>query len=84
MRPVAGMTMAFLHGTFFAAVFAIPSLNWNEHRIIQKKGLYPSLHRVGFPIWASLTYQSQILEWVETRVKAVGKTGDVLPQDREI
>ena len=31
------MTMVFLPGTFFAALFAIPSLKWDQPKVIQKK-----------------------------------------------
>ena len=37
MKTIAVMTMAFLPGTFFAAVFAIPSLRWDEPQVIQDK-----------------------------------------------
>jgi FtsH-binding integral membrane protein len=35
MKTVAVMTMAFLPATFFAALFAVPSLQWDQPTIIQ-------------------------------------------------
>jgi ABC-type uncharacterized transport system YnjBCD permease subunit len=38
MKTIAVMTMAFLPATFFAALFALPSLQWDDHtQIIQDK-----------------------------------------------
>ena len=37
MRIVAIMTMTFLPGTFFAALFAIPSLDWKDDPIVTSK-----------------------------------------------
>lgn len=34
MKVIALMTMAFLPATFFAAVFAIPSLDWDHDEVI--------------------------------------------------
>jgi FtsH-binding integral membrane protein len=36
MKTVAIMTMAFLPATFFAALFAVPSLRWDQADVIQK------------------------------------------------
>ena len=35
MKTVAVMTMAFLPATFFAALFALPSLKWDEPKVMQ-------------------------------------------------
>ncbi len=35
MKAIAIMTMVFLPGTFFAALFAIPSLQWDASPVIQ-------------------------------------------------
>ena len=35
MKVIAIMTMAFLPSTFFAALFSIPSLQWNSSPVIQ-------------------------------------------------
>ena len=35
MKTIAVMTMAFLPGTFFAALFALPSLQWDEPGVIR-------------------------------------------------
>jgi Mg2+ and Co2+ transporter CorA len=37
MKTVAIMTMAFLPGTFIAALFAIPSLDWQGENVITKQ-----------------------------------------------
>jgi Mg2+ and Co2+ transporter CorA len=34
MKTIAVMTMAFLPATFFAALFAVPSLQWDKPRVI--------------------------------------------------
>ena len=36
MKTIAVMTMLFLPGTFFAAVFSMPVLKWDESDVIQK------------------------------------------------
>ena len=35
MKTIAIMTMAFLPATFFAALFAVPLLKWDEPRVVQ-------------------------------------------------
>jgi hypothetical protein len=35
MKTIAVMTMVFLPGTFFAALFAVPSLQWDQPTVIQ-------------------------------------------------
>lgn len=66
MKVVAIMTMAFLPGTFFAAVFAIPSLEWDTENVIQSNfWVYiaftlPSTLLV-FIFWASLTQRDELL-----------------------
>ncbi|KAI1389240.1 uncharacterized protein F4822DRAFT_405447 [Hypoxylon trugodes] len=37
MKTIAIMTMAFLPATFFAALFAIPSLQWDKSDVVQSK-----------------------------------------------
>jgi hypothetical protein len=81
MRTVAVMTMAFLPGTFFAAVFAIPSLRWNEPRVIQKNfwiywAFTLPFTGLVFLIWALLTYRNRIVAWSRVRMKAAGTAGD--------
>ena len=36
MQTIAIMTMTFLPATFFAALFAVPSLRWDWPRVIQE------------------------------------------------
>lgn len=35
MKTIAVMTMAFLPATFFAALFAVPSLDWDSNDVIK-------------------------------------------------
>ena len=35
MKVIAVMTMVFLPGTFLAALFAVPSLQWDSDKVIQ-------------------------------------------------
>ncbi|KAH7307964.1 hypothetical protein B0I35DRAFT_100994 [Stachybotrys elegans] len=37
MKTISVMTMAFLPGTFFAALFALPSLKWDESVVVQDR-----------------------------------------------
>ncbi|KAK3323070.1 hypothetical protein B0H66DRAFT_219272 [Apodospora peruviana] len=37
MRAIALMTMFFLPGTFFATLFSVPSLQWNEEEVITSR-----------------------------------------------
>jgi hypothetical protein len=37
MRVVAIMTLVFLPGTFFATLFAVPTLHWNEDVVISSQ-----------------------------------------------
>ena len=37
MKTIAFMTMLFLPGTFFAALFALPFFKWDEKNVAQKK-----------------------------------------------
>ncbi len=63
MKTVAVLTMAFLPATFFAALFAMPSLGWNDP---SQFGLYfaftlPVTLAV-FGIWAGVTQRKAIKE----------------------
>jgi FtsH-binding integral membrane protein len=37
MKTIAVMTMGFLPATFFAALFAVPLLDWREPHVIQSR-----------------------------------------------
>jgi hypothetical protein len=37
MKTIAIVTMGFLPGTFFATVFAIPSLQWTSDQVVTEK-----------------------------------------------
>ena len=64
MKVVAIMTMAFLPATFFAALFAVPSLQWDADNVVQSRfWIYlaftiPSTALV-FLLWAVLTKKSR-------------------------
>jgi Mg2+ and Co2+ transporter CorA len=75
MKTIAVMTMAFLPGTFFAALFAVPSLKWDQPSVIQDNfWIYwaftlPSTALV-FLAWFSIMQRRSILKMVS---KAVDK-----------
>jgi Mg2+ and Co2+ transporter CorA len=72
MKTIAVMTMLFLPGTFFAALFALPLLKWDESNVIQKKfWVYwaftlPATVLV-FIVWKVLT--SRLGGWLVTLIK---------------
>lgn len=73
MKTIAVMTMAFLPGTFFAALFAVPSLNWDTsgaHVIQSQFWVYwaftlPATMLV-FLVWTALNNKT----WIWARLKA--------------
>ncbi|KAG2416187.1 hypothetical protein HFD88_007380 [Aspergillus terreus] len=71
MKTVAIMTMAFLPATFFAALFAVPSLQWDHEDVIQSNfWVYwaftlPTTAAV-FLIWLGVTtYRSILRQWAK-------------------
>lgn len=77
MKVVAIMTMAFLPGTFFAALFSMPSVNRDTQSVVQEKfWVYwaftlPCTVLV-FIAWALLTQRDQLFScgtWVRGRIK---------------
>ena len=64
MKTIAVLTMAFLPATFLAALFAIPSLGWNQP---DKFTLYWAcvipITALTFALWAVLTKRQAILEF---------------------
>jgi hypothetical protein len=68
MKIIAIMTMAFLPATFFAALFAIPSLQWNAAKVIQDRfWIYwaftlPCTALV-FVVWLLITQSSLATQW---------------------
>ncbi len=63
MKTVAVLTMAFLPATFFAALFSMPSMSWDDP---DKLGLYFAftlpVTLVIFGIWAGVTQRKVIKE----------------------
>lgn len=80
MKTIAVMTMAFLPGTFFAALFAVPSLKWEQPgpNVIQPKfWVYwaftlPSTLLV-FVVWTALNYKTWI--WAQLKARQKGMKG---------
>ena len=66
MKTIAIMTMVFLPATFFAALFAVPLLKWDEPNVIQGRfWIYwaftlPSTALI-FGIWLGITERGWIL-----------------------
>ena len=64
MKTIAIMTMVFLPGTFFAALFAMPTLKWDTHKVIQSRfWIYWVFTLVTtaliFIIWLLITYRKK-------------------------
>ena len=78
MKTIAVVTMAFLPATFYAAVFAVPSLDWNQNQVVGDKfWIYlaftiPSTILV-FILWLGITQRSWVNEaiahWKTTLTK---------------
>lgn len=77
MKTVAIMTMAFLPATFFAALFAMPTLQWDSSPVVQSNfWVYivftiPSTLLV-FAIWGGVT-QRAVIKHLMSLVLARGK-----------
>ena len=70
MKPIAIMTMAFLPATFFAALFAVPSLQWTADEVITKNfwiywAFTVPLTLVIFGLWLVITKWDSV--WVKAR-----------------
>lgn len=83
MKTIAVMTMAFLPATFFAALFAIPSLDWKSDTVVQSNHwIYwaftvPATGLV-FLIWLLLHYRNWLVGQYEKRSgKAQEREADV-------
>jgi phosphatidylglycerophosphate synthase len=78
MKTIATMTMAFLPATFIAALFAIPSLQWDKPSVIGSRfWVYwaftiPTTILV-FVIWFGMRYKVQLWEKLKKRNKSVEK-----------
>ncbi|CAH0051782.1 unnamed protein product [Clonostachys solani] len=65
MKVLAIMTMAFLPGTFFAALFSVPSLQWNTEPVVQDKfwvywAFTLPFTALVFTLWALLTQAEEL------------------------
>lgn len=73
MKTIAVVTMTFLPATFFAAVFAMPLLQWNSSPVVQDNfWVYlvfalPSTALV-FAVWAIVTQRHVIKQVLVTEV----------------
>lgn len=75
MKTVAVMTMAFLPGTFFAALFALPLLQWDQEQVMQRNFWVYWAFTIPFTvaifvIWAGFT------KWETMRVKVAEEKKD--------
>jgi hypothetical protein len=74
MKTIAVMTMAFLPATFFAALFSVPSLRWDQAAVVQDNfWVYwaftlPATTMV-FLVWYLVTQQNWIFGAVRTAPK---------------
>lgn len=64
MKSIAILTMFFLPGTFFAALFAMPSVGWDQprHFLLYWAFTIPATI-LTFTIWAVLTQRAVVLRW---------------------
>lgn len=83
MKTIAIMTMIFLPATFFAALFAVPSLQWNSERIVTDRfRLYwaftiPATVLV-LTLWAVITNWSYVKHKLRGKKTEVTEKGDKL------
>jgi Mg2+ and Co2+ transporter CorA len=68
MKTIAVMTMLFLPGTFFAALFALPQLQWTESKVIQKSfwiywAFTIPVTALVFVVWNILTSWTELCDW---------------------
>lgn len=82
MKTIAVMTMAFLPATFFAALFAIPSLQWSQpgHVVQSNFWVYwaftiPATLLV-FLFWVLLRRGLDIYSWIMLRTRVQGRKGN--------
>lgn len=76
MKVIAVMTMVFLPGTFFAALFAVPSLKWDANPVVQDSfWIYwtftLSTTALVVTLWLLLTKEetlAQLSAWMTSRV----------------
>jgi hypothetical protein len=72
MKIIAVMTMVFLPATFFAALFAVPTLRWDEESIVSDRfWIYwaftlPTTALV-FIVWLVITQRKGIIKWLKKK-----------------
>jgi hypothetical protein len=64
MKTVAIMTMIFLPATFYAALFAVPSLQWDQPTII------------GDRFWIGISHREMIWERLSDKNRKAGEKLD--------
>lgn len=83
MKVIAVMTMLFLPATFFAALFAMPTLQWNSTPVIQSSfWIYwaftlPSTGLI-FGLWFLTTYRPALNKAVDRAQRASRNTNEKL------
>ena|SRR5436190_22691094 len=70
MKTIAIMTMVFLPGTFLAALFAVPSLQWTADRVMTSKfwvywAFTIPITLAVLAIWAVITMRQKIMNDVK-------------------
>ncbi|KAI1093638.1 hypothetical protein F5B19DRAFT_114625 [Rostrohypoxylon terebratum] len=79
MKVIAVMTMVFLPGTFFATLFAVPSLNWNGDDIVGENFWMYWAFTIPFTVlvivlWLAITQRRQMKTVLEaSRVQWLAK-----------
>ncbi|KAI0894875.1 hypothetical protein F4806DRAFT_470955 [Annulohypoxylon nitens] len=74
MKVIAVMTMVFLPGTFFAALFAVPSLDWKGDDVVGKNFWMYWAFTIPFTLlvivlWLMITQRKQMRDAFETSKK---------------
>ena len=68
MKSIAVLTMAFLPGTFFATLFSMPSLGWDQPRHFSLYWVYTIPFTVAtFIIWAIYSQRNVLRRWATER-----------------
>ncbi|XXG94418.1 hypothetical protein Hte_000674 [Hypoxylon texense] len=83
MKIIAVMTMIFLPGTFFAALFAVPSLKWDNQDVVGDKFWIYWAFTIPFTLliiflWLAITQRKQMKTLVEAgkRLLKMERTAD--------
>ncbi|CVK92449.1 uncharacterized protein FMAN_07345 [Fusarium mangiferae] len=80
MKVIAIMTMAFLPGTFLAALFAVPSLDWDSQTVIQSNFWIYWAFAIPFTImvfiiWMFLTQRQELSQFYDRIRVYTGRKG---------